>query len=340
MRKILTAGVALLAACLTVVPAPGAAAGEQPTTRGTAPETFGGGSNYNWFGLDGCDREPFGVINKFHQGRDKINQQLRELREAGQQRLRFGIFHRRGPDSGTLMDSTGGRLSKQNTQNLKDFLAAVKKAGFREISVSMHVNGDNNPNYWDAWKEDYYQENLNLIRYVRPIIKTAGIPYKIDLGAELMPDDGQQFTLEHSKRTWRDYTAEFGKDDTVGFSVIGSRATRIKHIPEVYGDNPPHLLDFHFYGNEQFGDEYTQFVNAHRQLTDMGYRQGMVVSETYFNDGTAADGLRRAIDETGRQVYWLTQWPLSRHRPCGDHVDIAPPTAFDRFAAKGFAEPR
>jgi hypothetical protein len=305
--------------------------------RADGAQDVGGGSNYNWFDLKNCDREKYGVVNNFDKGRDVIPGQLAKMRESGQDKLRFGIFHRHGPDSGTLMDSTGGRLSEKNTENLRDFLAAVKKAGFKEISVSMHVNGDNNPNDWKEWNEDYYKENLDLIRYIRPILKESGIHYRIDLGAELIPDPSQEQTLAYTQRLWKDYTTEFGKDDTVGFSVIGMVPQRIAQLRAVYGDNPPYLFDFHFYGSPERGDEHSQFVNADKQLNDMGYKQGMVVSETYYNDKTAADGIKRAMDETGRRVYWVTQWPLTVQRTCPD-VDVTPPSDFDNFTKNGFGQ--
>lgn len=331
-RPVAVAAALMTAASLAVAANPGTAAATNKTPDHKADnQVYGGGSNYNWYQITNCDREPYGVIKNFPKGKAVIGKQLTQMRAAGQQRLRFGIFHHHGPDSGTLMNSTGGKLSPRNTQNLRDFLAAVRAAKFREISVSIHTNGVNNPNGWTDFRDDLYNENLQLIRYIRPILTAAKIPYRIDLGAELIPDINQPRTLEYAQKLWRAYTDEFGLADTVGFSVIGSRPTRIANIPKVYGDRPPHLLDLHLYGSPEFGDEYQLLTKAHQQLNALGYRQGVVISETYYNDATAANGLRKAIDETGRRVYWVTQWPLSRTKPCNEHVDVAPPVAFDAF---------
>jgi hypothetical protein len=91
----------------------------------------------------------------------------------------------------------------------------------------------------------------------------------------------------------------------------------------------------HLYGDSWNGDEYTQFVDADKKMTELGYRQDWIVGETYFDDQTAADGIRRAIGDTGRVVRFVTQWPLTRSQACPD-VDQAPPVRYDAFHADGF----
>src|ERR1700712_3367838 len=44
-----------------------------------------GGSNYGWYRLDGCDRVPYGVVNRFDVGADRIRAQLAQMRAAGQE---------------------------------------------------------------------------------------------------------------------------------------------------------------------------------------------------------------------------------------------------------------
>jgi hypothetical protein len=294
-----------------------------------------GGSNYGWYKLDGCNREPYGVVNTFDTARDTITAQLKQLAEAGQQRLRVLVYHHRGADTGTVMDSTGGDLSAQNRQNLTDLLAAVAAAGFGEIQVSFLPIGDNFAANWSAWNEDLYQENWNLVHNLRPIIAAAGIQYRIDLCNEAVPTSGQAVLLQYAQRLWTDYVGTFGKDDTVGFSIIGMDADRIRQIPAVYQGNPPYLFDFHFYGSDT-ADEYQQFTAAHQIMNDQGFSgQGWTISEVYYDDAAAADNLHRAIADTGRTVFYLLQWPLAKGSSCSD-VSAAPPADFGAYAAQGF----
>ncbi len=300
-----------------------------------------GGSNYGWYQVDrlasgACNREPYGVVANFANdpARALIVRQLGQMIQSGQQRLRIGIFHGRGLKTGTVLDSSGGDLSPQNRANLAGLLAAVKAAGFAEIEVAFHPVGPNWAPGWTAWDEGLFLENWSLIQKLRPIIRGAGLHYRIDLNNEGVPAPSQPVLLQYAQRLWASYTNAFGRDDTVGFSVIGDEPARIARIPEVYGDTPPYLFDFHFYGGQQ-GDEYSSFVAAHNVLARLGYRQGLIIGEAFYNDPIAAGKLKAAIGATGRTVYYLTQWPLSRARTC-PQVDVSSPTAFDAYVKAGF----
>ncbi|GAA4900286.1 hypothetical protein GCM10023405_20890 [Streptomonospora salina] len=328
------ATLALAASGVAAADRPGGSTEAEPAAATAAGANSPGGSNYNFYRLDGCDREPYGVLKNFHTERELITDQLTEMHANGQRRLIIGIFHHNGPETGTVMDSSGGDIKPQYKQNLADLLATADDIGFAEVEVAMHVLGANSPNGWDTWNEDLYRENWQLIRQIRPIVRNSGIHYRLNLGNELTPAPNQPQTLAYTQRLWDDYTAAYGKTDTVGFSIIASRPERIAALPDMYRGNPPYLFDLHFYGDDT-ADEYEQFSAAHRQMAAMGYDQGWVVGETYYNDAAAADRIDRAIADTGREVYWLTQWPLTRARGC-DHVDAAPPTEFDAFAGAGF----
>ena len=333
-RRVLLGSAALGAAGLVV----GAAGPSQAATTGAqAP----GGSNYGWYRLDGCNREPYGVVNSFHNAPDVIRGQLAAMRAAGQARLRVPIFHRRGPDTGTVMNSTGGNLTAANRQNLTDLLRAIADAGFVEIQVSFHTIGGNGADTWQAWNEDLFQENWNLIYNLRPIIAGAGIPYRIDLCNEAVPEASQPVLLDYTQRLWNNYTSNFGKNDTCGFSTIGV-PWRIEYVPKVYGNNPPYLFDFHFYRRNVVADEGDMFTTAHNMMNQYGYtNQGWTIGEVFYDDPTAARTLRQAMDSTGRTVFYLLQWPLQGPRidfpnPTCSDVSVAPPVSFAAYTAQGF----
>jgi hypothetical protein len=203
------------------------------------------------------------------------------------------------------------------------------------VEIAFLPIGDLNPHNWLSWREDSYAEDRNLITNLHPLIAAAGIPYRIDLLNEGMPMSDEPVLRQYATKLWADYTARFGKADTVGFSMTVWIADRVTQMPAVYGDNPPDVFDVHLYGDSWNGDEYTQFVAADKKMNELGYHQDWVVGETFFDDPVAAAGIRRAIADTGRTVRYLTQWPLSRSQLCLD-VDEAPPIDFDAFKAVGF----
>lgn len=307
-----------------------------PAAHAEAGPLAAGGSNYDFYDLTGgCDREPYGVIDRFDAARDTITAQLGQMHDAGQRRLRIGIFHQHGPDSGTVMDSSTGDLSPVDRQQLTELLAAVKAAGFEEIEVAFLPIGADDPHSWSDLDESAYQEDWGVISNLHPLIAAAGIPYRIDLLNEGMPMSNQPVLRSYAQRLWADYTSAFGNADTVGFSMTVWIADRATQLSAVYGANPPDVFDLHLYGDSWNGDEYSQFVDADRKMTELGYHQQWIIGETYFDDGAAADGIRRAIADTGRPVRYLTQWPLTRDQRCAD-VDQAPPVTYAAYQAAGF----
>ncbi|GAM21003.1 hypothetical protein SAMD00019534_041780 [Acytostelium subglobosum LB1] len=255
---------------------------------------------------------------------------------AGQRRLRIPIFHHHGADTGTVMDSSSGNLSTQNRQNLANLLAAIKVAGFQEVEIGFFPMDDNSPMSWDAWNEDRYQENWNFIWNLRPLIAAANIPYRIDLSNEAMPmSTDSQPLKDYCKKLWSDYTWNFGKNDTVGFSMTVWIADRVSQVPVVYSGNPPNTFEFHLYRDSWNGNEYKWLVDGFNKMKSMGLNQPIIIGETFYNDATAAGNIRRAITDTGVNITHVTQWALTSSKKCGD-IDVAPPSAYNNFIAKGF----
>jgi hypothetical protein len=289
-----------------------------------------GGSNYAWYRVgvtqtNPCDREPYGVIYNYDVETATINSQLQAMYSNGQRRLRIPIFFGRGLNTGTVMDSTGGNLSPRFRYNLANFLNSVRQHGFVEIEVSFHpityapVGAHNDPTTWGAFSEDYYQENWNVIANLRPIIIGAGIPYLLDLTNEAIPNSNQSALLHYARRLWSDYTSTFGKNDTVGFSVVGDEPGRVQQIPAVYQGNYPYLFDMHFYDNAG-----SNFVSVRNTLANWGLTQGWIIGETFYDDPQEARELEQAIYSTGQTVFFVLQWPLTRTSPCA-HVNVGVP---------------
>ena len=292
-----------------------------------------GGSNYDFYYLNGCYREPYNVISGFSRAPDMIRYQLGQMRTAGQDRLTIGVFHHHGEGGGAVMDSTGGTLSPTDLKNFSDLLATVKAAGFAEVTVAFNSQNPSNPDGWRSWQQDLYDENWQLIQKVHELVAAAKLPYRIDLGNELTPSTGQSIVVRYDQQLWRDYTAKYGTADTVGFSVNSNDPGQIPNVFKVYGKNPPPVFDLHIYG-----DEYNQFVGDDQQLRRQGYTsQPVIVGESFYNDPVAADGFAKASLDSGRRILYLTQWPKTRtNAPQCDQVDVAPPLDFTAYRAAGF----
>jgi hypothetical protein len=149
----------------------------------------------------------------------------------------------------------------------------------------------------------------------------------------LTPSTGQSVVVRYDQQLWKDYTARYGRDDTVGFSVNSNDPGQIPNVAKVYGNNPPPVFDLHVYG-----DEYNQFVGDDQQLRRQGYgSQPVIIGESFYNDPVAADGFARGSKDSGRRILYLTQWPKTRENaPQCDQVDVAPPLDFSAYRAAGF----
>ncbi len=324
-------GALLLASC-------GGGSSSNATSPPPPPPAASGGSDYGWYQLDPpCNREPYGVVSNYNTASTTINDQLQQMYNNGQRRLRIPIFHGRGLNSGTVMDSTGGDLAPQFRTNLTNLLAAIKAAGFVEIEVSFHPQGGNDPTQWTTYSEDYFEENWNLISNLHPIIAGAGIPYHIDLSNEGIPASSQPALLEYDQKLWNDYVSAFGSNDTLGFSIIPDpdRLNRVSLVygPSAYGSHgSPPWFDIHFYDNAA-----TDFATASSALAAQGYQTtGWIIGEAFYNDAEEAAALRQEIQATGQTVLYLTQWPVTADRSCSPDVNVAPPLDFSNYQANGF----
>lgn len=302
------------------------------------PQPGLGGSNYGWYALGpSCDREPYGVVYNYDVESATIDSELQQMYANGQRRLRIPIFHARGINSGSIMDSTGGNLAPRFQANFANLLAAIKAAGFVEIEVSFHPQAFNDPTQWSTFSDDFFQENWSLIQNLHPIIASAGLPYHIDLLNEGIPPAGYDALLEYDQMLWNDYVSTFGSDDTLGFSIIADSAhvgqASAVYGPSAFGDHgSPALFDLHIYR-----DTANSFSTSFTSLSAQGYSGvGWIIGEAFYNDASEAAALRQAAASTGQQVLYLTQWPETADQSCSPDVNVPVPLEFSNYQKRGF----
>lgn len=340
-----------------------------------AQATLRGGSNYIWYALGPqCDREPYAIIPNYHEPgvRTLVRTQLREMREAGQENLSLGLHHLRAPYgvdavgrfTGTLLDSTGGDLHPRQRQNLVEFLADIRAAGFFSVVFRYHPQGANNPREWNSFgptQQDLLEENWLLIRNLEPLLQQSGLNWATDLLVEGMPrariielpgydyiepdTPAREGWSRYAREIWRRYSNEFGVTHTVGFSFVSDTDdtridARVEHVDYVYRVDGvrrmPIGLALDIYGTAS-RDEGWIFRAYHRHLRDEGLgAMPWILTETYYDDAPAAAALSEAMTATGQWVWMLTQWPLRRGQDCDPNVDVAPPRDFGNYLQRGF----
>lgn len=332
-----------------------------------------GGSNYHWYRVSACDREPFGLVASYHKTipgtggsvRTLAKQQLQTMIAAGQQRLSLGIyfFHGDVGDNGTLVDSSNPAAVAQAVLNVQALLADAKAAGFKEILFRFFPVGSISPSHGGyVYGSAIVAEYWNLVTKVRPVLVAAGLSYRIDLMVEGAPRDSGTPLPEPWKYPanthwsyavrdlWQRYFAAYGREDTVGFSFLTDAdptrlRQRVRHMRFVYEGNYPHLFAADLYGTASVS-EADKFIALHDAMVRedangaLGWRNaGWIIAESFYDDPLAAAGLASAIASTRRTVFYLTQWPWDRaDLSCGPQpeVNVAPPTAWTTYRGYGF----
>ncbi len=359
----------VFAAALLAVAAP-AAAGDLIHASGfERPAARVGGSNYLWYRIVDCDREPYGVLPNYHRiapgGSGSVRaiaqQQLAAMRAAGQARLSLGVHFHHGGSSGSLVDSSSAAAVAQTASNLQNLLVDVKAAGFAEVLFRFFPVGAINPSD-PGYDTSLVDEYWNLVVALRPALVNAGIAYRIDLMVEGAPRDSNPPLPDpwkypaNSKWSgavrdlWQRYYGAWGSADTIGFSFLTDANPqrlryRVRHMRYVYEGHYPPLFGADIYGSVEAdtADRFRSLDYAMRREDSNGYLgwrdASWIIAEAFYDDPLAAAELSSAISVSGREVRYLTQWPWDRaNLDCGPTpaVNVAPPVDWTAYGGYGF----
>ena len=303
-------------------------------------------------------------------------QQLATMHQRGMRRLSLGIYFMHQPaPGGTLIDSSDPVQVAQAASNVAALMADVKAAGYHEVLFRFFPTNNMNPSHPEFPSHDSsdfnprVDEYWNLIQAIRPALANSGVHYRIDLMVEGVPRDSNSVIYPENQRykypasrkwslavrtLWQKYFHTYGRDDTVGFSFLVDQdnnrlRSRVRHMRYVYEIEDqvwmyPHLFAIDFYaGSDPAWDEYQKFVRMDGYMRSQnppggGWDQtGWIIAEAHYEDPIAAQALARAIRETGRTVFYLTQWPLDRAAQCQQaHVNVPPPYDWMVWPGYGF----
>lgn len=321
-------------------------------------------------------RDAYGLVKRYHHAdpvhgpvRTIAQRQLATMHKRGMRHLSLGIFFIHGPTpSGTLVDSSDPAEVAQAVANIQALLQDVKHAGYHEVLFRFFPTGNINPSqpqFPHRDSADYWprvDEYWHLIQAIRPVLAASGINYRIDLMVEGAPRDSNNVAVPERDRykypanigwsravraLWQRYAGAYGHEDTVGFSFLVDEdnnrlRSRVRHMRYVYEDVYPHLFAMDFYAGDVL-DEYEKFVRMHDHMNSQNPpgaswdQSGWIIAEAYYEDPLSAQALAYAIRDTGRDVFYLTQWPLDRAGACQQpHVNVPPPYEWQVWPSYGF----
>jgi hypothetical protein len=295
------------------------------------------GVNYNHYAIDGCELNG-GLLQFGDFGHPEIRAQLAAMHAAGIQTLRLFIWHMHdaGSQPWGVVSSAGGVLTSRARANLIWYLQAVRDAGFAQLSVVFGPEWTNNPigfpdNMYDP---TLFDENWNLIRTVRPIVKQYGPPSThFDLLNEGAPSDylaTKDQLAAYDARVYTNYVDAFGNGDvTISSIVAWNDQSRLANLIQALRDTGrplPTWFEIHAGGPTLLQD----LQATDETLRDNGLSQPLVLGETDYNDPASAAAIRDFVTTSQRSLAEVMAWPLRPGSGCGA-VSVAPPYRADEY---------
>lgn len=243
------------------------------------------------------------VVGTYHLNPDLVRQELKTMFDNGQRKISIVIWfnHTDQDVNAHVINSSGGKLPKQQMLNLLDLMNDILNTGFNEILIRFAQQGVSDPSGWTEWNEEMLNENWSFISTTRlliePILK--GIPHKYDLGVELGGLDSGQ-AERYQRSLWLKYVLTFGSQDSVGFSVA--------YAP----DRLKKLFANGIYVNQWAIDIYDNVYAGLKQIKEDMKDMHFIISETYYKDLQNQDEVNRGAKDFNLNIDYILQWPLSR----------------------------
>ena len=297
------------------------------------------GVNYSTFGVARCDFSGAGIVAYGALNRRLIRQQLAAMRAAGIQTLRTFIWNMHDASTQTwgAVSSVGGRLNPADTKNLINFVSDVRRLGFLRLEVAFSPQWTNDPigypqNHYDP---SLFDENWQLIRYVRGIVKQYGGP--LDTRFDILNEGAASDYLatktqleDYVARMYSNYVDAFGNNDVTVSSIVGANdQSRIANLIDTLrstGRPLPTWFEVHTYSTDVLAD--LRATDA--TLTTKGLSQPITLGETYYNDPLGASAVETFVRTSSRRLDEALTWPLARGSTC-QAISVPPPYKANTF---------
>jgi hypothetical protein len=294
------------------------------------------GVNYSTFGDVGCDFSGYGIVAYGTGKQLLIRRQLAAMRAAGVQALRTFVWSQHAANGKTwgVVSSAGGRLDPTDTKNLINFVSDVRSLGFARLEVAFSPQGSNDPIFpRHHYDPSLFNENWQLIRYVRGIVKQYGgsLDTRFDLLNEGPPNQATNTQLEtYIAQMYSNYVDAYGNADvTVSSSGRASSQQRIANLVDTLrstGRPLPTWFEVHTYSTHVLAD----LRATDKTLTSKGLSQPITLGETYYNDASAASAVATFVRTSSRHLDEALTWPLARGSSCKD-ISVPPPYKASAF---------
>ncbi len=308
-----------------------------------------GGSNYPFYvqnneSWDGNQRV---VIGQYNLAPGLVEAQLRQMYKTGQRNIALILWYlpfgnsstpSDGVIDGAFMDSSGGRLSTQNQQNLTAVLGLIKSIGYPQVTIRFAPIGAASPVSWaNTWNEATFQQDEAFIFSTRQVAEAAlagsSVTRMYDLGVEvggiphLLNSDGSTYadgqSSAYTTRLWADYIRNYGSADSYGFSIAYSFGTLTTAIAQYdRAGTRPSTYAIDDYGNDELWYCYQELIGAHETA------KPIVLQETSYNDAGQMAAIQNQLLHIPLTISYIDQWPASVSVA---NADASPPASYGAY---------
>lgn len=291
------------------------------------------GANYTQLAMIGPCGRLYILLHGHEPGqRRAMRLQLAAMRAAGLQSLRFFVWHDHAGEAWEAIPSAGGRLVEPYRGNFVAYLEAARALGFQRLEIVFGpVLGNDPMAIWGGrpYEPALFDENWSLVQDVRALAKEHGPPTRFDLLNEGAPSDGQVVkpqVMDYIARLYRNYVDAYGNDDvTVSTIYQQIDPTRLPNLLEALrASGRPLPTYFEIHPDYDALLAIRDLRDADRVLSATGLAQPLVIGEAPYDDGPAAKAFKEFVDESGREVTDVLEWPLQRGSRCA-HFSVGPP---------------
>ena len=305
-----------------------AGAADQPILLGADSIEYGGGDPPNCFGPS--------VLYDYGRAtvRAKVRKQLAAMAATGVESLRvFFVFDFDVSENQYFIPARTGRLEEPFRSSLISYLADIRAAGFRRVTLTFDPRYSADPGHrFGPYDPSTFEASWSLIRDTRPLLKQYGpADTRVDLLNEGAPFiNGPDARIDWVGRMYARYVDAFGADDVSVSAATGSSLTGLVQALRSTGKPLPRWFDLH----PRY--EYTTALDDLRlwdaELTAAGVTQPLVIGEVKYNDADVARAVAEFAKTSHHRVEELMEFPAITPGVGEQTRCVNPPYRIDAYA--------
>ncbi len=283
------------------------------------------GANFTHYQIVNCSLSDYGIIRNYNKPgvRAKVQQQLATMRAGGADDMRTILWFMHDPGTNTWgpVPSAGGHLIEPYRTNLINYVTDVRMAGYQRLTLAYDVFGPYSPRNVNYVRSNI-TEDWNFMRDTRNLVKQNG---PADTHFDLLNESTNLAGLssaywpklhDYLVQIWQLYSNEFGQADAT-YSFIGSDLSSydqyhwLDNLLTVFRDSGsgyPKWFEIHT--GYRGAVAATRGLNQAEQiLRQAGLNQPLIIGETAYNDPAVTTAIEQYVNNTGRQVLEVNEWP-------------------------------